>query len=113
VAQHTQIANSLKEAFSIRKGEVISLVGAGGKSSLMWALANELVATGGTVITTTTTKIFDQQAPSHHLIVEADEDKMLHLLLEALGKYQHVTLAKDRLLQSGKLDGISPQLINA
>lgn len=111
MAQHTQIANSLKEAFSIRKGEVISLVGAGGKSSLMQALADELAATGGTVITTTTTKIFDWQAPSPHLIVEADEDKMLGLLLEALGKYRHVTLAKDRLLQSGKLDGISPQLV--
>jgi len=113
VAQHTQIANSLKEAFSIRKGEVISLVGAGGKSSLMQALADELAATGGTVITTTTTKIFDWQAPSPHLIVEADEDKMLGLLLEALGNINMLHWLKTDCYKVANWMALAPSSSNA
>ena len=111
MAQHTQIKSGLAQAFDIKKDEVISLVGGGGKSSLMQALADELAAAGGTVVTTTTTKIFEYQSPSGCLIVEADEDKMLALMLEALQKHRHVTLARARLTENGKLDGISPQTI--
>ncbi|MCJ7654933.1 MAG: putative selenium-dependent hydroxylase accessory protein YqeC, partial [Dehalococcoidia bacterium] len=48
-----------KEALDIRPGEVISLVGGGGKTTLMFALARELALGSGCVITTTTTKILE------------------------------------------------------
>ena len=55
--------NSLKEAFDIHPKDVISLVGAGGKTTLMFALSRELSLHKEVVITTTTTKIFP---PSTH-----------------------------------------------
>ncbi len=102
---------SLKNAFNIRHGEVISLVGAGGKTTLMSALANELSAADSKVISTTTTKIFDWQADGDILILEKNEGKMLDLLLEATKKYRHITLASKRLSGEGKLKGISPEMV--
>ena len=64
---------TLKEAFAIHHGEVISLVGGGGKTTLMFALAQELASVGELVITTTTAKIFEplpSQTPQ--LLVEND-----------------------------------------
>ena len=50
---------SLGQALMLGDGGVISLVGAGGKTSLMFKLAHELSKTGEPVLTTTTTKIFE------------------------------------------------------
>lgn len=102
---------SLKDAFDIQYGEVISLVGAGGKTTLMSALAKELAATGEAVITTTTTKIFDWQAPGSCLILETDEDRMITRLIQELKKHRHITLASQRLITEGKLKGVSPELV--
>jgi len=103
--------SSLKEAFNIQYREVISLVGAGGKTTLMVALAKELAATGETIVTTTTTKIFDWQAPGSSLIMEPDERKMIAQLIQELKRHQHITLASERLIDEGKLKGISPELV--
>jgi probable selenium-dependent hydroxylase accessory protein YqeC len=51
------------EAFDIKKGDVIAITGAGGKTSLMFKLAKEL-SQKGRVLVTTTTKIFE---PERHL----------------------------------------------
>ncbi|MBA7483128.1 hypothetical protein ES707_18639 [subsurface metagenome] len=104
-------AVSLKKAFNIHRGDIISLVGAGGKTALMLALAKELAAAGESVITTTTTKILDWQASETCLILETDEEKMLNLLRQELKKHRHITLASQRLLDEGKLKGISPELV--
>lgn len=45
------------ELFNIDKGDIVSITGAGGKTSLMFFLANSL-SEKGTVLITTTTKIF-------------------------------------------------------
>jgi len=123
LAEHTKIESvkredsmpgktiTLKEAFGIRPGEVISLVGAGGKTTLMSALARELCDGNESVITTTTTKIFEWQAPGEKLIIEADENKMLELAVQALQQYRHITLASKKMPDVNKLDGISPQMI--
>src|SRR4030043_310016 len=102
---------TLKEALSIKPGEVVSLVGGGGKTTLMFALARELATGGESVITTTTTKILEPSpAETPLLIVEADEQLMLSAVLHSLGKYRHITLAREKL-PSGKLIGISPELV--
>lgn len=103
-------AASLKEAFDIRPREVVSLVGGGGKTTLMFALAQELASTGQSVITTTTTRIFEPSAPDACLILEPSEEKMLTRLLRELGRHRYITLASERL-PSGKLKGISPELV--
>jgi len=101
----------LKEALDIRPGEVVSLVGGGGKTTLMFALARELTSGGDFVVTTTTTKILEP-SPSETpiLILETDEGELMRLLLENLDKHRHVTLATEKL-DSGKLNGISPDFV--
>ena len=102
---------TLREAFDINQGEVISLVGAGGKTTLMFALARELALAGEMVITTTTTKIFEPSPSETFLVLEPDEEKMFALVPEALGRYRHITLATKRLASVGKVDGIRPELV--
>ena len=48
----------LSRALRIRPTEVVVLVGGGGKTTLMFRLADELVASGSRVVTTMTTRIF-------------------------------------------------------
>jgi len=101
----------LKEALDIKSGEVISLVGGGGKTTLMFALARELTSSGSCVITTTTTRIFEplpSQTP--FLLLGTDEEKMIESLVQNMDKYSHITLARKRL-PSGKLAGIRPDLV--
>ena len=101
----------LKKALDIKPGEVISLVGGGGKTTLMFALAQELASSGKPVITTTTTKIFEpSSSETPLLLLEADEEEMVKALLQNVDKYGHITLARERL-SSGKLNGVSPELI--
>jgi probable selenium-dependent hydroxylase accessory protein YqeC len=102
---------NLKETLDIETGEVISLVGAGGKTTLMFALAHELVARGESVITTTTTKIlYPSTGETPLVIVEADEERLLNEYLRSVPRYRHVTLAKERL-PAGKLNGVSRELV--
>ena len=102
----------LKEALDAKPGEVISLVGGGGKTTLMFALAHELAGNGNCVITTTTTKILEpSSSETQLLLVEKDDEKMIRLLLENMADYRHITLASEKLAASGKLAGIAPELV--
>jgi len=103
---------TLREAFAISPGEVVSLVGGGGKTTLMFALAHELTVADKTVVTTTTTKIFPPQ-PSQTplLLMDTDEESLLRLLLLNANDYQLITLAEEKLA-TGKLKGISPEMVN-
>jgi probable selenium-dependent hydroxylase accessory protein YqeC len=102
---------NLKEALNIEPGEVISLVGAGGKTTLMFALAREFVACGESVVTTTTTKIlYPSPGETPLVIVEADEERLLNAFLRSVNRYRHVTLARERL-SADKLNGVSQELI--
>ncbi|MCJ7704365.1 MAG: hypothetical protein MUO28_02375, partial [Desulfobacterales bacterium] len=55
----TNRSGSLSEALGLRAREMISLTGAGGKTTLLFRLARELSLEGKKVITTTTTKILE------------------------------------------------------
>ncbi len=63
----------LLQAFKIRTGETVALTGAGGKSDLMFALAQALP---GPVVLTTTTHLGIWQGPlaDHHLILRPGDD---------------------------------------
>jgi probable selenium-dependent hydroxylase accessory protein YqeC len=101
----------LKDALDIRPGEVISLVGGGGKTSIMFALAKELASAGSCVVTTTTTKIFEPLPDETPLVIVAkDETELVSCFLKSVPRYRHITLASERLT-SGKLAGISPELV--
>ncbi|MDY6861688.1 MAG: selenium cofactor biosynthesis protein YqeC [Thermodesulfobacteriota bacterium] len=103
---------TLKGALDIQEKEVISLVGAGGKTTLMFALAGELTKTGKIIITTTTTKIFtptSSQSPFYFL--SSDENIIEKTLLSKISNYQHITIASEKIAESGKLKGIPPSMI--
>jgi len=86
-------------------------VGGGGKTTLMFALARELASNSNCVITTTTTKILEPlPSETSLLLLEADEKEMLRLILQNLDRYCHITIATNRLA-TGKLRGISPELV--
>jgi probable selenium-dependent hydroxylase accessory protein YqeC len=103
---------SLREAFDIEPGEVISLVGGGGKTTLMFALALELSSRGGCVITTTTTKFLRPPSyPDWCILLNEDEEEIIGLLRQNVHRYKHITLATE-ILSSGKLRGISSDLVD-
>jgi probable selenium-dependent hydroxylase accessory protein YqeC len=103
---------SLVEALGIGAREVISLVGAGGKTTLMFRLANELLLRGKKVVTTTTTKIAEPGLEeTRSLFVDPDEGKIKDFVRRHLDRYAHITVARERL-ESRKLNGISQNLVN-
>jgi probable selenium-dependent hydroxylase accessory protein YqeC len=108
---HGKEKMTLAKSLGLGEKELISLVGAGGKTTLMFRLAKELLGTGKKVVTTTTTKIAE---PTHEdtpcLFVDPDPAKTLRWVRDHLDRYQHLTLASKRL-ESGKLQGISTDLV--
>jgi probable selenium-dependent hydroxylase accessory protein YqeC len=103
----------LSEALGLKGGGVISLVGAGGKTSLMYRLAAELAAAGDAVLSTTTTRIHPPTpAQSPHLLLAVTaaeiEDRAPGLLAET----PHLTAAAGRSAADGKLIGFPPAVID-
>ena len=102
----------LKESLGLKAKELISLVGAGGKTTLMFRLAKDLVAEGKKVVTTTTTKILEPSSgETAFLFVNPDEEKLKQSVFSHLDKYRHITIASERL-GLGKLKGVSSDLVN-
>lgn len=103
---------SLTQALGIEARDVISLVGAGGKTTLMFRLAKELYLGGKKVVTTTTTKILEP-APGEtgFLFVDSNEERIKDFLRGYLDQYDRITIARERL-GSGKLKGVSPNLVD-
>jgi len=102
---------TLTDAFSIREREVISLVGAGGKTSLMFALGNELSGGRKGTILATTTKIWEPApSPNFALFLSEQISEMKEWVLENLGKYPYLVIARKKL-DDGKLQGVLPEWV--
>ncbi len=105
----------LSEVLNIGQREVISLVGGGGKTTLMFALARELALTGKHVVTTTTTKLLASEPLFHGsplLILEREEYRLMELVTAGLTRFGYVTVASERLSEQGRLKGISPETVD-
>jgi probable selenium-dependent hydroxylase accessory protein YqeC len=77
----------------------------------MFRLAKELFLSGKNVVTTTTTKILEPAVEeTNFLFVDPDEAKIRDFVRHHLDRYHHITVAQERL-GSGKLKGISPNLV--
>lgn len=101
----------LTKALGIEAREMISLVGAGGKTTLMFRLAKELFLSRKNVVTTTTTKILEPTGEeTNFLFIDLDEEKIKDFVRHHLDQYHHITVACERV-GSGKLKGISPNLV--
>ncbi len=100
------------ESLGLKARELISLVGAGGKTTLMFRLAGDLSSQGKKVVTTTTTKILEPSPEeSPFLVVHGDEATLKQSVISRLDEYRHMTIVSERLGE-GKLKGISTSLID-
>ena len=112
-AMPIKTGTSLKEALGIRPKEVVSLVGAGGKTTLMFALARELTEKGKAVITSTTTKIFPpSQSETPCVFVSRDEDELVEFIMNNAGTTECITIGSELLVDSRKLKGVDPSLVS-
>ncbi len=85
---------------------LITLVGAGGKTSLMYELAKEVRTLGLSVITSTTTRIFrptENLVPVVHL---TEDDEWRHNVIRDVSRHGHVCVAKSHDITSNKLLGL-------
>ncbi len=103
---------NIKQALSLGGKGVVSIVGAGGKTTLMYSLANELVSAGKRVLTTTTTKIFKptpEECPVTILSKRSDEiiEKARILMQDC----SHITLGAEYEPLRGKYIGVNPDIL--
>jgi probable selenium-dependent hydroxylase accessory protein YqeC len=86
-----------KDTFKIEKGDVVAITGGGGKTSLMFHLAEELSQLGR-VLVTTTTKIYNPSEEEYEKLIVGDE--------VFLGHRKNISVAA-RGERDGKLHGFS------
>lgn len=96
---------ALKEALGLKRGEMLSLIGAGGKTTTLYRLAHELWEEHGKVLVTTTTKIFKPTKPHVHKLYLAQD---LEALLGEITKITEPSIVAVgyRLDDTGKLVGL-------
>ena len=94
---------------------VVSLVGAGGKTTLMFKLAREIAENGEPVLTTTTTKILAPgEDQSSCLILSDSAEALVSKAKEELEKQNlQITAAAEQLHAEQKLIGLPPEAIDA
>ena len=105
---------SLRYSLNLRNGGVISLVGAGGKTSLMFRLARELSAQGATVLSTTTTKIYTPNRRQSSIVMISESAGALTIKAkEMLRRHPHISAGRRLIHFQHKLKGFSPEAIDA
>ena len=88
---------------------LITIVGAGGKTTTMYTLASELAQRGKRVITTTTTQIFyPQPGETDTLIVAAETSILLNKIDATWKQYKRVTVT-GAPIRIDKLGGLQPE----
>ncbi|MDN5347602.1 MAG: hypothetical protein PWP65_1166 [Clostridia bacterium] len=102
----------LHQALALRPKEVITLVGAGGKTSALTCLARELASAGRRVLVTTSTKmLYSQVVPLAEPVIESDREKLLAAVERKLAGQEIVTCGA-AVLPGGKLLGLAAYLVN-
>lgn len=101
---------SLSDLINLPEHPLISLVGAGGKTTTMYTLARELAQKGKRVITTTTTQIFTPTPDeTEQLIIEVETSMLLSKVKAAWEYHRRITIATS-INERGKLIGLSPDI---
>ncbi|MBC8264532.1 MAG: molybdenum cofactor cytidylyltransferase [Anaerolineales bacterium] len=87
----------LHQALEVKVNDVISFVGAGGKTTAALRLMEELAGIQRRVVFTTTTKILEPIPRGNEYLLLADEEEALAQVPELLTRYPKVFLAQRRL----------------
>ncbi len=105
---------SLRHSLMLKKGGVISIVGAGGKTALMFRLARELSKDGDRVLTTTTTKIYmPTRTQSSIVMVSGSAETIAKRAREVFKRNSHISAGSAILHLKNKLKGLKPETIDA
>lgn len=102
---------SLCHSLLLEGGGIVSLVGAGGKTTLLFRLARALAELGEKVLVTTTTHMMPPDgALFSAVILSPDPNRLLEEaeILQASGKPLYVASAQD---ERGKLVGLKPESV--
>ena len=107
----------LTEALGLQHSHLISLCGAGGKTTLMFCLAREFVAAGERVLVTTTTKIARDEADGWRSLTAASAKQVLEgaraLLPETGQERSGALIAYSQVGGDGyRLVGLAPELVD-
>jgi molybdenum cofactor cytidylyltransferase len=97
----------LHQAFNIVRGDVVSFIGAGGKTSTLANLGYELADLGWRVLATTTTRIGEDELGLAHHAMRPDAGS--EAISRALTKHRFVFLYDS--IRNNKIYGLSPDLI--
>ena len=104
---------SLKEIFLSGNGGVISLVGAGGKTSLMFRIAREAFIAGESVLTTTTTRIMvPEKKQSSEIVIAATSKSVLEKAAVLMKTNLHLTAVSAAHHEGDKLVGFESVAID-
>ena len=91
---------------------IIALVGAGGKSSLLFRLGNELAAAGQATLLTASTRMWAHQADrSPFTLVSASEQSLVFELPTSLRGYGQALVLAGPAHEPDKLAGLAPEVI--
>lgn len=104
--------NKFSQAIELKEKELISLVGGGGKTSLLISLSRELEEMGKRILLTTTTKMWKYEAEkSAHTLNMERCSKWKEKLKKDIKRYKKVFLGKD-FTPDGKIKGINKDAID-
>jgi probable selenium-dependent hydroxylase accessory protein YqeC len=107
-------AATLDDAFALASHSYIFLIGGGGKTTLMFALARHLADAGRTVISTTSTRIlYPSPSDAARVIVEADPAHAATRLRSELPAARHIALGKTLRDAERKLCGYAADELDA
>jgi probable selenium-dependent hydroxylase accessory protein YqeC len=100
----------LYEALDFKQRALVAIVGGGGKTSLMYHLADEIPAPRK-VLLTTTTKILAPGRKDYRCFFTDQEDYQ-ETLLRAIQTGTRAILASRKLQENNKLDGVKPETLS-
>jgi molybdenum cofactor cytidylyltransferase len=101
------LKTSILEALAVRAGDLVGIVGAGGKTSLMYGLGQELVAAGMPVLLTTTTRIWSpDRRKVPRVVLGPETEATASRIAEGIRASGLVLAAREE--SDSKLKGFSP-----
>ena len=101
---------SLVDAFDVGKGDFVAVIGAGGKSTLLKRLADELNERGMKVFTSSTTNLQPPRpGQTDDFTIANGAERMIELMQASFEKHQHVTAASSDFERKDKLKGLEPE----
>jgi probable selenium-dependent hydroxylase accessory protein YqeC len=104
----------LHQALGISSGDMAAFVGAGGKSSAILAIADELLEAGKTVLAVPTTKMLVNEAEKiGPLVTSEDADELRAKAGEALSGGASGVVVGSGLLSKNRVGGVEPAVVSS